>query len=206
MTEPNPRFKEQLRRQLRFLRTSCDAYDHAEIDEGVRIAGVARILIHNTGKQTSLLRYMDAESIRLLSTCAQMPPGTVAFIGYGGLGRIVLRDGKAFSEYRPALDNTSTKELRPVSEWWNQVMHFDGRTTIRRSSLALVAADKDGHAHVDPQVTDEYAQLSAPGMMGTWIMRGDNASETPLTNAHLVMLRQMGYELLHSPALSALAD
>ncbi len=42
------RFRDQLRRQLRYIENSCQAYDQGDIDEGIRIATSLRVILHNT--------------------------------------------------------------------------------------------------------------------------------------------------------------
>jgi len=41
-------FRKQLARQLQFLTHSCDLYDQEFLDEAIRIATIARVLLHHT--------------------------------------------------------------------------------------------------------------------------------------------------------------
>ena len=53
-------FKDQLRRQIKFLETSCQSYDQGEVEEAVRIAVALRVLFHDSQTSRSLLRHMGA--------------------------------------------------------------------------------------------------------------------------------------------------
>jgi hypothetical protein len=68
-------FKEHLKKQLRFLKTSCEEYDAGDKDESVRIATTLRILFHQTSKSTSLISHLKSPYIKLLSTCEVIPKG-----------------------------------------------------------------------------------------------------------------------------------
>lgn len=73
---------------------------------------------------------------------------------------------------------------------------------ITRKEIVLAAANKDGGAHVDQSLTSEYQALSSDGAVGAFVYETQGERiETPIQDAHLVSLRQMGYELLHSPML-----
>ena len=56
-------FKAHLAKQLRFLERSCKSYDAGFTDEAVRIATVIRVIIHQTGTSTPLLKHLGATTI-----------------------------------------------------------------------------------------------------------------------------------------------
>jgi len=81
------------------------------------------------------------------------------------------------------------------------------RHPLTRRSIVLAAANKDGGAHVDSGLTAEYEALAQDGAIGSFRQDAhETQSDVPIVEAHLVALRQIGYELLHSPELSKLAD
>jgi hypothetical protein len=49
-------FRAHLKRQLGYLERSCASYDSGYKDEAIRIATIIRVLMHNTGATTSLLK------------------------------------------------------------------------------------------------------------------------------------------------------
>ena len=68
----------------------------------------------------------------------------------------------------------------------------------------LWAANKDGGAHVDQTIPKEYEQIKAAGALGYFEM--PDGSRADIEDAHYTFLRSMAFEVLNSPALSALAD
>ncbi|MBW2021037.1 MAG: hypothetical protein JRI65_13755 [Deltaproteobacteria bacterium] len=201
--ESTVNFKEHLKKQLGFLERSCQSYDAGFTDEAIRIATVIRVLIHQTGASTSLLKHLNATTINLLSTTFEPSEQTVSFVGLG-----MMRVGGGKSEYFPQLGEGPINEFIPVSKWWNQVvMVLDDKHRITRKNIVLAAANKDGGAHVDKKLTAEYIALATAGAVGTFVYETQGQrEEAPIENAHLVSLRQMGYELLHSPMLIELCN
>jgi len=199
----NVNFVEHLKKQLGFLERSCRSYDEGYIDEGVRIATVIRVLVHNTRTSTSLLKHLNATTINMLSTTVEPSPQTVSFVGMG-----MMRVGDGESRYFPQLGNGPINELIPVSKWWDQVVMVMGKEQrISRRRIVLAAANKDGGAHVDSKLTKDYEALSQDGAAGYFGYVSDGKqTEKPITHAHLVSLRQMAYEILNSPDLSKIVN
>lgn len=213
MTESyEPNFKEHLARQLRFVERSCEAYDEGYEDEAIRIATQIRVILNPGGKrQRSLLQHLIAGRLPLLSTCEGIAPyehqGIVDFFGLGSF-RFSSDGQTATGRYYPGLDNALHREYIKADSWWKQVVFvLDRSTRLSRKDIVLAAANKDGGAHVAAALTDEYQKLSAPGAIGDLVeTSGGVETTTPVTDAHYVGLRQMGYELLHSPELRKLAN
>jgi len=192
------KLQEHLRRQLDFIRSSCVSFDQGYADESIRVAVCLRVLFHDTKLQTSLLTQMKARSVRILSTVPRVGPGAVLF---SGMLRLVLPSG-GVPKVSIALGDAPHKEMLSRDEWWDQVISVDARGSIRRKNVALCAADRDGGAHVDPRLTTEYKTLQD----GFWkIVTRDPYTEVSVPDSHFVVLRQMGYEVLNSPDLVALA-
>jgi hypothetical protein len=192
-------FRKQLEKQIGFLDRSCKAYDHGYVDESIRIATVIRVLIHDTPKSTSLLRHLSATHIDLLSTAEpqKIPVGGAAMFGMGSYTM-----GSAGSKWHPVCQNTRFQ--LPVHEWWTQLVFGDTRHYLSRKVIVLAAANKDGGAHVDSDLTPAYAALAQSGSVGIfgYGKRDDPARvEAPIENGHLGYLRAFGYELLSSREL-----
>jgi hypothetical protein len=82
-------------------------------------------------------------------------------------------------------------------------------TRLRRRDIALAAANKDGGTHVDDKLTPEYERLLSPEALAMYggdihLIDGRTVQPVPITDTHLVYLRQMGFEVLESPALRSL--
>ncbi len=194
-------FRSHLARQLTFLRRSCEAYDAGAVDEAIRMATIIRVLIHNTKASTSLLKHLNATTINLLSTTEGATPNTVM---YWGLGTMQLGSGSC--KYFASLGAGPIKKLIPVSQWWDQVVFvLNPQTRLSRRKIILSAANQDGGAHVDANLSREYEALSVDGAVGHFTYGlGSRVINEPITDAHFVAIRQMAYELLHSPELNAL--
>lgn len=195
-------FQEHLKKQLGFLQRSCASYDAGHKDEAVRVATTIRVLIHNTKASTSLLKHLNATTINLLSTTPEPSAQTLSFVGLG-----MMRIGGGKSEYYPQLgDGPPVNKFIPVSKWWDQVVIVLNGQRISRKDIVLAAANKDGGAHIDSKLTAEYEALAKNGAVGSFVYQTEGPRvEAPIQDAHLVSLRQLGYELLHSPALLQLA-
>lgn len=77
----------------------------------------------------------------------------------------------------------------------SRASYSDVRTSSWRLPIRTVA-------HFDAMLTPEYERLAAPRAVGEWVSMVDGVEQrTPIIGAHFVCLRQMGYEVLHSPAL-----
>ena len=196
-------FPAHLGRQLQFLHQSCASYDGGFFDEAIRMATVMRVLLHDTKHSTSLLKHLGRSTIELLTTCRQVPSSAVYFEGLGQF----QSSGSETSYYAP-LGEVPTKGLLPAPAWWGQIVSILGSgVLIRRRDIILGAANKDGGAHVDQKLTPEYAALTADGAVADVVYKvEDLETKVPITNAHFVYLRQMGYELLNSPQLRAMAS
>jgi hypothetical protein len=185
---------------MRFLQQSCKSYDEGFKDEGIRIAVIIRLLMHETKNQRPLLRSLDAMHINLATTC-NGPSGRAVI--YSGFGQVSFSD--AGIKHSAKIQAEAIQKQIPLNEWWGQTIHLLGSVRQTRRSVVLAAAEKDGGAHVDSKLTVEYQSLLNLDGSGYWsILAPDGITRTPITDAHLVFLRQMGFELLNSPELLGL--
>ncbi len=201
-------FKEQLARQLQFLQTSCDQYDAGNVDEAIRIATALRVIFHHTPHSTSLLSHMAATTIEMLSTAGKRPSNHPR--GYWpGLIQIEIDVAQITVRARPKFNATpGVHRMLPFSAWWNgEVVYFGFGRRIKRDRLILDAANKDGGAHVDASLPADYQWMLQGTEFGLTVNRTDGTkAETWLAYPHLACLRQIAYEVFHSPALLALRN
>jgi hypothetical protein len=165
------------------------------------------VLIHDTQNQSSLLTDLGANTIALTSSCfditSRIQPGTRARMS-NGIGRFEIGPG-GVARYYPKLGNGMFRYDLPVGQWWNQTIFIlDPDTWVTRKDVVMSAADKDGGAHVDAKLTPVDERLVQSGDLGYFV--DEQSRETPLTGHHYVALRQMGHELLDSPALLTLGN
>lgn len=197
-----PDFRLHLQRQLAFLIRSCVAFDQGLNIEAIRIATVARVLLHQTKRSTSLLKHLNGTTIDLLSTCPPMGPSTLIGQGMG----ILQCSGEGGWKYLPTLGNGPFQQFIPASKWWDQDVMVQHPVRLSRRKIVLAAANQDGGTHVDEVLDPEYEALSTTGFAGS-VTHSDPSGTTTreLEGSHFLCLRQIGYELLHSPALHKLA-
>jgi len=199
MTERD--FKQKLAEQRQFLMSSCREFDTGQRAEAVRIATIIRVLLHDSGKSTSLLTHLEAKGVSLYSSVPDRPLGATRYFFGMGAGR-ELKDGTV--ELVPNLDTGPPGRLMPAKKWWSQHLIFELETgeTFTRRTVVLAAANQDGGAHVDMALDPFYVALSADGAGGSRLITVDDHFEIDASrDLHLVSLRQMGYELLESSEL-----
>ncbi len=207
-------FHKKLIEQLDFLESSCRLYDDGKLHEAIRIAQALRVLFHTTNVSTSILTHLNAESIQLLSS-AKAAPGQhewcslVETSWIAGLGNPFLA--------KPKLDGALPGQFIPFVEWRGKERVWFTRGSTRRD-FVLWAANKDGGSHVDDKIPLNYEEAKSGSGFGIKVTAiiDDEGRSTPippeqqevkqLENMHLACLRQIGFEVLHSPDLLKLRN
>ncbi|WP_283786378.1 hypothetical protein QNI23_008115 [Bermanella sp. WJH001] len=181
-------------KQIEFIENSASLFDLGKINESIRIAVSLRVLMHDTKNSTSLLSHMEKkQSMKILST------------SWGG-----FKDEKSFGfsltgiqmagnsiEVTPNLHRYDKNKARniTISEWWEEnVFSSPVVGLLSRRDFALIAANKDGGAHVD-KLPDKFKKIKD----------GDVGFIIPNVEVNIgfgqlwpCTLRQMAWELLNS--------
>jgi hypothetical protein len=205
-------FKAYLRTQIKFINNSCKSYDQGDVDEAVRIAVALRVLFHDSGSSTSLLSHLQSKSVLLRSTAAPF----VEDLTFPNLYLIELKASLVADNIRchcvPLLDTAMRHEDIAFEEWWQKepiIEHKEPPSNFTRKQLILTATNKDGGAHVDAQQDPIYDRVRRGSGIELEFTFKPESGRPPLTlpfeNIHYASLRQIGYEVLNSPALLALA-
>jgi hypothetical protein len=220
-------YRAELEKQLGFLERSCTMFDLGHKDEGIRIATVIRTLFHDTGSMTSLVSHLDAQNIRLATSVHEssfdphtswLPPGmsrpqpgqqTLLVSVVMGIARFTHIPGQGTAvEYNACTNPQDLVGTRTIPEWWDQIVYVNGfAVKLSRKTLVLTAADKDGGAHVDAELTKEYEAMmrTAESLRYGYRINGEgDLAYIDFRDIHLVYLRQMGFEILNSAELLAL--
>ncbi len=170
-----------------------------------------RVLFHTTSHSTSVLDQLGQTSVELLSTCAigprpEPPPGLKQASLSFGLAPITF-DAHGIA-YVPPLADAHKQRFLPFREWWAEVVfRLFPETDVTRRDVVLGAANKEGGAHVDQNLTPEYDALISQTLWRFALHAGNRIlEEGDLSGSHYAALRQMGYEVLSSPALVALGE
>lgn len=186
--------------QIRFLISSSNSYDNGFLGEAKRLAGVVRILLHDTKSSTSLLTQLGKKDIGFYDTASDYDPRNV--LTHWGLLIIRLTTGIG-AEYVAPLDNLPPSRVREgkasFNEWWNKIVFKDSTGNIfTRWDLIKTLANKEGGAHVDPNLNEAYVNLSKYNSLGWKSMagRGGIKIETEMGNPVLPSMRQIAHEVI----------
>jgi len=191
--------RRKLLEQLQHLANSCASYDSGQKSEAIRIATVVRVLVHDTKSSTSLLSHLNSKGILLLSTVTGKPDPAMKHFHGMGMARV---DPDGRRELIPSFSLPLRSSI-PADSWWNEIVFvLETGEVLTRKSIVLAAANQDGGAHVDLKVSSGYRALATDGAAGTYTRdTGAGYALVSASDAHLVALRQMGYELLNSSDL-----
>lgn len=216
-------FKEHFEEQLGFLESSAAAYDAGVESEAKRLAVNLRVLLHDTGRSTSLLSHLGVkDELPFRNTASEPHPPDVIVMFDGGL--CVIRstpgEGGGGSTFVPVLDTDPQRNSQPeqcFEDWWTTpILHDQEGNSFSRADFIDAVANKDGGAHVDAKLGAAYAALTHGNSMrltqekGTtedgWetVMGGvfggppDESSERILNSIALASIRQIAFEVMTS--------
>lgn len=190
--------KQDLRRHLSenlgFLAASAAAFDNGFYGEAKRLAVTIRVLLHDTASSKSLLGLLGYKNgMGFLNTAPPYDPkNLVSHHGLVGL-RLGNREGRYFA---PLGEPTPSRPHRYIffPDWWNQIVIVDGKkNSFTRRDLVLGLANKDGGAHVDPNLDGRYADLTRNNSIGWTISNG--LTSHPLNDVELHSVRQVAFEV-----------
>lgn len=197
-------FKAHLRQQLQFIERSCEFYDTGHVAEAVRIALALRVIFYDSKKCVSVLQHLGNKQIMLLSTALvfKKPQAHNLALVNPQIGCSQFK-----AEMVPLVERAKRKQFVNFETWWRKELVIElnsGKDVMTRRDLILVAANKDGGAHVDDKLDPVYdlARLGA-GVTVEYVLKDGPSVEIPFENVHYASLRQIGYEVLNSPALIA---
>lgn len=192
--------EEHLREQLEFLQTSADNYDSGNESESKRMALHIRTLLHDTfnkdgtpRSQSLLSQLGKKESLNFLDTSSS-EEGLIG--SYTGL--VLQSIGPTGGRYVAPLDDlppTQIPEQVSFQDYWNGDIFVDNNSNrFSRKALVLAMANKDGGAHIDPELDQDYVELTKNNSLG-WIY-GNDLQSGPLENASSAAVRQITHEIL----------
>lgn len=191
-----------LAEQIGFLQRSADAYDNGFTDEAKRMATTIRVLVHDTRQSTSLLTSLGKKDIQFYSTASSIDNGksmsTHRLVGL----KLSTNQGTSEASYyaplenRPPYINVNKKVVFRL--WWNEIIIIDKmRNGFSRKDLVLSVSNKDGGAHIDPELDDNYAALTRYNSLG-WTASDSKGINRNLDGAELANIRQICHEVLKS--------
>ncbi len=192
-----------LAEQIIFLINSSKSFDNGFECEAKRIATTIRVLLYDNpnpqSESHSLLKQLGKKNINFYDTANDIDLNLRGVMPQWGLLVISLRSG----QYVAPLDNLPPARLKKgkvsFDEWWNKVVLMDYAGNIfTRCRLIKTLADKEGGAHVDRELPEDYVNLIKNNSMGiTYVTRrGGITRERAMGNPVLHSIRQIAHEVI----------
>jgi hypothetical protein len=184
----------ELGEQIEFLKRSAESYDNGFDGEAKRLALALRILVHDTKTSHSLLGQLTRLNGKFIGSAILEEP--INKFPYSGLASILMVGSE--SKYVALLDDVFGHAVwLPFKEWWTQVIFDDHQgTNLTRRELILTAVDKDGGAHVDPELDGAYHKLFRGDSLRWQVVKEGVRSPIPL--AERAAIRQIAHEMLRT--------
>ncbi len=190
---------ELLKEQIAFLKASCQSFDSGFGGESKRIATTVRVLVHDTAQSQSLLKQLNLKNIDFYNTSAKLDPkNLMTHMGLVFMRLELFGDG---SEYMPFLDDVlpNSMRLEKFDDWWLEPVIVDkNHNMFTRKDLILATSNKEGGAHIDPELDIKFENLLKNNSIN-WYIHSDNGNEPfGKKDIQLVMasIRQIGFEML----------
>ena len=180
--------------QIRFLKTSANLYDKGDTSEAKRMALTIRLLLHDTSSSKSLLAQLGSKSIKFVDSATDWNPKNL--ISHHGL--VMLKAGTA-GAFVPKIDLPFRQppSLDEFDPWWTKVVIVDShKNKFSRKDLILSITNKDGGAHIDPELEESYAELTRFNSVGWMVI--ENCVKRELTGVELASIREIAWEVLES--------
>jgi hypothetical protein len=193
MTELSSKeLQEHLEEQIEFLECSASSYDNGFEGEIKRLAVSVRVLVHDTGKSTSLLTLLGKKNIDFVDT--SIPFDESNKMTHSGLVQMSL--GARGSKSLPLLDDGPFSRAVSFELWWNGIIFVDkDRNEFSRKDIVLSLANKEGGAHVDNKLDKKYADLRKNNSLG-WFDVTTDGKQTPSADQVPATMRQITHETL----------
>jgi hypothetical protein len=189
----NEELQEHLEEQLEFIESSASSYDGGFEGEVKRLAVSVRVLVHDTGKSTSLLTLLNRKDVDFVDT--SIPFDETTMMTHSGLVQMSL-GGAHGSKPLPILDGGLFSRTTSFDSWWNGIVFVDkNRNEFSRKDIVLSLANKEGGAHVDKKLDQKYADLRKNNTL-SWFDVAVDGKQTPSADQVPATMRQIAHEIL----------
>lgn len=186
--------EEQLIDKLNFLKRSIEAYDEGHTSDYRRMASTMRLLMHDTGASTSLLRQLKMEDVTMKSMAQPLNPNNLLT----EISLVFIRRTQDSGTFQPMLDEGPfDPHYLDLQAWKDEIVIRDSHQyEFSRWYLVTVVADQDGGAHVDQGLDRAYFRLSQENS-AQWFQSGPNGEET-ISMLERAYIRHIAWEALES--------
>ena len=199
----------ELRHQVGFLKSSAAAYDAGNEAEAKRLASTIRLLVHDTGRSTSLLTQLKVKDLVLFLDTAG-PVSMANMMTTMGLLMLQLRTTEGEppqGSYLPVRSEGPRQHCwLPFAHWWDDPVSRlpQQDLNISRRDYVLDVADKEGGAHFDPEGSPIYRAISRDnGFNWTVGHKNEETGEDvnlgrPSNDPTFAAVRQVTFELIET--------
>jgi hypothetical protein len=224
--QTNKELRNNLCDQLQFLRASAASFDKGFEGEAKRLATTVRVLVHDTERSKSLLHLLELkQGIGMHNTARpfdsnnlaphqglvvmrmEVPPNVGGSLTLTLLGEeqpytdAPLDKPRAKVTYVPRVhmpDGPWAATRVPFTTWWEEIVIKDRQGNVfTRKDIILAMANKEGGAHVDPELDEAYARLTRFYSQG-WQVRTGRIRQPPDNSLVAASIRQIAHEVLVS--------
>ena len=190
---------QHFKKQYEFIENSSALFDLGKTNEAVRIATCLRVLMHDTKNSTSLLTLMEKKGSLKVRSTSNLFDGVKSF-GFSLTG--IMTTGN-INRVVPNLHRIYYDKEVSIDEWWNEIVFAMPEVgSFTRKDFVLIAANKDGGAHVD-KLPQKYQKLQQ-GEAG-FIIKFGNDIQSNFSEMWPCLLRQLAWEFINSPDILVLA-
>jgi hypothetical protein len=209
-SRPQGDLDDRVRQQVRILLDAAKRYDqgapHAR-DEALTMAIRLRTLLHKGNDQSGLERGGYLTRMRFCSSVGIPPNDSSPFIG--ALQQVLIlrpEPGQQHVSFKPAFGH-HIRQLSPghqarliltaptFQEWWTSVLIRDfDRREFTREFIVKTVANKDGGAHLDPKLPQDYLAISRGAGTFGLSMRIDDGDDHHAGDPVPALLRQITWE------------
>ncbi|APA75241.1 hypothetical protein LIX17_07725 [Mycobacterium avium subsp. hominissuis] len=177
-----PRTREKLlelfEEQIEFLEASNERFDSGKISEAKRLAVTLRVLFHNTRMSHALIHQLGFDqTLTWVDTCGMPDPKNM--LPQWGLVIMGIRAETNEVLFSPRLDGGAPTRIRTktlqlprgsrilLDEWWTEpVVRDASHAFFSRKDFVLALSNKEGGAHVDPEISESYNRIAHLNSMG----------------------------------------
>lgn len=154
--------KRQLIETLRDLSRDAQAYDEGNFNAVNRSSVSLRSIFYQSNHSTGLVQNLKIEKeLYLYSFASRFDEKTDVDFGQLYSARFLnfnyLTDRNELQDY---LIFNPTNDSKPhrlrLEDWWDEPLIWIGKTILTRSQLILAAANQDGGAHFDNQISKKF--------------------------------------------------
>ncbi len=194
-------FLEHLNESISFLKASSESFDSGNAGEAKRLAVTSRVLLHDKGKSHSLLGLLDyKDNMEFYNTSSPHDPEDLAQFH----GLVMIKMLSTGGSYVAPLSESTELPSRlnnyvSFEDWWNSVIIDDRKgNQYSRKDIVSMLSNKEGGAHVDPEIDSDYKDLI--NRMG-WVQvipDSEKEIESRFPDVELHSMRQVAYELVES--------